>query len=90
MRLLLCGGDGLISRLYLCFLWHICVDGWMQLSQCKGFHQNIEEIRQGILSTTTSQLAIGSIYVLFRSGWTRGGKRLDKTTVGQNKMNWYI
>ena len=24
-----------------------CMDGWEQLSQCIGFHQNIEEICQG-------------------------------------------
>jgi hypothetical protein len=29
------------------FVWRICVDGRMQLSQCKGIHQNTEEIRQG-------------------------------------------
>ena len=32
---------------FVSFVWRICVDGRMQLPQCEGFHQNIEEIRQG-------------------------------------------
>jgi hypothetical protein len=63
VRLLFCGGDGSIDRLFLCFVWHICVDGCSSLN-VKAFTKILKKFVK-VPSTTTSQLAIGSICACF-------------------------